>query len=134
VGRPEVQVAAEWHAALNAGDIDHLLTLTHPDVEIGGPRGTARGADMLRDWVGRANLRLHPGRVFTREGTVVVAQEAEWRDASTGAITGRDTVASVFVVRDGRISRVVRYPDLAAALRVAGLDDSDEATDRERAF
>lgn len=128
-------VVSAWHAALNEGDIDHLVALTHPDVEIGGPRGTARGADVLRDWVRRAGIRLAPRRVFSREGTVVVEQAAEWRDAGTGAVTGCDTVASVFAVRDGRVARVVRYPDLAHALDAAGLDQGDGAgPERNAAF
>lgn len=126
MGKSETRVVAAWHAALNEGNIDHLLALTHPDVEIGGPRGTARGADVLRDWVGRANIRLDPRRVFARNETVVVEQEAEWRDAGTGAVTGRDAVASVFVVRDGRVAQVARYPNLAQALEAAGLDDGNE--------
>jgi ketosteroid isomerase-like protein len=122
----KVRVVAAWHAALNAGEIDRLLSLTHPDVEIGGPRGTARGTDVLREWVGRANIRLDPRRLFARNGTVVVEQGAEWRDAETGAVTGRDTVASVFAVRAGQVAQVARYPDLAQALAAADLADGDE--------
>lgn len=126
MGESEIRVVAAWHAALNEGDIDRLVALTHADVEIGGPRGIAHGADVLRDWVGRANIRLDPRRVFSRDETVVVEQSAAWRDAGTGAVSGADTVASVFVVRDGRIARVARHPDLAAALTAAGLDDGAE--------
>jgi len=39
-------------------------------------------------------------------------------------VTGGQTVASVFVVRDDRIRRAVRYDDLANALYVANLDGS----------
>lgn len=126
-GESDIRVVSAWHAALNEGDVDHMVALTHPDVEVGGPRGTARGADVLRDWVRRAGIRLAPRRVFSRQGTVVVEQEAEWRDAGTGAVTGCDTVASVFVVRDGRVARVARYPNLTQALDAAGPDQGDEA-------
>ena len=38
-GVSEVHVVEAWHAALNEGDVDRLVGLSHPDVEIGGPRG-----------------------------------------------------------------------------------------------
>ncbi len=50
-------------------------------------------------------------------------QQAEWRSADTGEVTGSQTVASIFVVRDGRIASVVRYDDLAGALNAANLDE-----------
>ena len=36
----EVHVVEAWHAALNEGDVDRLVGLSHPDVEIGGPAGS----------------------------------------------------------------------------------------------
>ena len=121
----EIFVVEAWHEALNAGDVDHLVALSHPDVEVGGPRGTGRGAQLLRKWVDRANVRLAPRRVFHQADTVVVEQEAEWNSANTGQVTGQ-AVTSVFVVRDDQIVRVVRYPDLADALRAVNLDESYE--------
>jgi len=129
----EIRVVVAWHTALNDGDVDRVVALPHPDVEIGGPRGTAHGADVLREWVGRANIRLDPQRVFRRAETVVVEQAAEWREAGTGVVASHDTVAAVFVVRDERIARLARYPDLAAALAAAGLDGGDEVRPDEPA-
>ena len=124
---PEVRVVGDWHEALNAGDADRLVALSHPDVEVGGPRGTGRGAVLLREWVARTGIRIEPRRAFHRAAAVVVEGEAQWRDADAGRMTGGRTVGSVFVVQGGRVSRVVRYPDLASALLAAGLDESDEA-------
>ncbi len=123
---PEVRVIEAWHEALNAGDADRLVALSHPDVVVGGPRRTGRGAQLLREWVDRANIRLKPRRVFHQAGTVVVEQEAEWRSAETGEATGGQPVGSVFVVRDGRIESVLRHDDLAGALGAAGLDETHE--------
>jgi ketosteroid isomerase-like protein len=121
--RPEIQTVLAWHEALNSGDVERLVDLSHPDVEVGGPRGTSRGAQILREWVDRANIRLEPRRNFQRAGTVVVEQEAEWQSAEPG---GRQPVASVFVVRDGLVTSVVRYPGLPEALLATGLDGSHE--------
>lgn len=122
----ETEVVAAWHGALNSGDAGRLVDLSHPDVELGGPRGPARGARVLREWVARANIQLEPRRVFRRAGVVVVEEDAAWRSADSGEVTGGRTVASVFVVRDGRVTSVVRHDDLVEALRAAGLDESDE--------
>jgi ketosteroid isomerase-like protein len=115
---PEIQTVNDWHEALNSADVDRLVTLSHPEVEVGGPRGTAHGMRILREWVDRANIHLEPLRVFHDADTVVVEQEAEWQSAEPD---GRQRVASVFVVRDGLVTSVVRYPDLASALRAANL-------------
>ncbi len=81
---------------------------------------------MLREWVGRAGIRLNPGRTFHRAAIVVVEQSAQWRSAETGEITGSQTPATVFGVRDGRVAYLYRHPDLLTALQAAGLDESDE--------
>jgi ketosteroid isomerase-like protein len=115
---PEIRTVIAWHDALNDGDVIRLVALSHPDVEVGGPRGSAHGAQILREWVDRANIRLEPGRTFYEAGTVVVEQGAEWRSADPGNI---QTVASVLVVSDGLVTSVVRYPDLASALHAANV-------------
>jgi ketosteroid isomerase-like protein len=126
VTAPEVRIVKDWHEALNSGDPDRLVELSHPDVEVGGPRGSGHGTRLLREWVDLANIRLEPRRFFHRAETVVVEEEAEWRSAETGGVTGSQTVGSVFVVRDGRVARVMRYEDLAGALQAANIDGSHE--------
>ncbi len=123
---PELRVVEAWHEALNAGEVDLLVELSHPEVEVGGPRGTGRGAQLLREWVDRANIRLEPRRIFHHADTVVVEQWAQWHSTDTGQVIGGQTVGSVFVVRDGQVKRVVRYPALADALGATNLDESHE--------
>ncbi len=114
----EIQTVTAWHEALNSGDVDRLVELSHPDVEVGGPRGMGHGVELLRGWVDRAGIRLEPGRIFHEADTVVVEQAAQWHSAN-----GAQTVASVFVVRDGLVTSVVRYPGLTEALRAANFED-----------
>jgi hypothetical protein len=45
----ELRVVEAWHEALNGGEVDRLVDLSHPEVEVGGPRGTGRGAQLLRE-------------------------------------------------------------------------------------
>jgi hypothetical protein len=119
-----IAVIDDWHAALNAGDVDRLVGLSTLDVEVGGPRGSGRGADLLRDWAARAGITLHPKRRFGRDGTFVVEQTAQWRSAD-GQLTPAQAAASVFTIRDGLVAAVLRYDDVAAALQAAGLDEAD---------
>ena len=115
-----------WHEALNSGDVERLVALSHPDIEVGGPRGTGRGTQLLREWIGRAGISLDPRRIFQQADMVVVEQEAEWRSTGTGDVIGNQTLASAFVVRDDRVASVSRYPDLAEALHATDLDELHE--------
>jgi hypothetical protein len=127
VSTPEVRVVLAWHEALNAGDAERLAALSHPEVELGGPRGSARGRRVLEDWVGRANVRLEPLRSFQNGRTVVVEEAATWHDARTGETTGEATVATVFALDGGLlVAGIIRHDGLEDALRSAGLDGSDE--------
>jgi hypothetical protein len=128
----EVRVVEAWHQALNGGDVDRLVSLSHPDIEIGGPRGTGRGVQLLREWIDRANVRLEPRRLFRRGGTVVVEQVGQWRSPESGEVIGSQIVASVFAVSGGQLKSVVRYDDLSEALKIAGLDHSDERPSEHR--
>ena len=119
----EIQTVIAWHEALNSGDVERLVELSHPDVEVGGPRGAGHGAQILREWVDRANIHLEPERIFHDGDAVVAEQVAQWISTQPSS---RQTVASVFLVHDGLVTSVVRLPGLAEALRAADLDESQE--------
>jgi hypothetical protein len=97
------EVVAAWHAALNAGDVDRLAGLSAEDVEVGGPRGSGRGAELVREWFGRANIRLEVVRTELRGRSVLVEQCASWGEGEP------QIVASTFLVRDGRVASVIRH-------------------------
>ena len=105
-----VKVVLAWHDAVNAGDLERLLELSSEDVEVGGPRGTGHGRELLREWFGRAGITLAPQRVFERGDRVIVEQRATWTAGGEGQL-----VASAFDVADGVVCRVVRFENLAAA-------------------
>ena len=125
----ETDLVLAWHEALNSENVDRLVALCVEEVEVGGPKGSGHGSQLLREWVGRARIRLDPQRVFHSEGVVVVQQSAQWASAETGEMFAERTeAASVFRVHEGRIAAILRYPDLAAALPAAGLDESSEVS------
>ena len=118
--RDRLEVVRAWHEAVNRGDADGLVALCHDDIEVGGPRGTARGSTVLRDWLGRAGIQLEPRRWFASPGELVVEQVASWRGPD-GAVTNPEIVASSFSVEDGRVRRTIRYGSLPEALAASGL-------------
>jgi hypothetical protein len=120
-------VVRAWQDAANVKDIDRLVELSDPDIEVVGPRGSGRGHRLLREWLGRAGLSLETRRVFVRGNAVVVAQHGVWRSAETGEVTGERDVASLFRVAGRRVAYFARYDSLDDALREAGLDYGDEA-------
>ena len=122
-----VETVLAWHAALNEADVERLLSLSTADIEVGGPRGSGHGADLLRDWVNRAAVHLEPRRIFCRAEAevLVVEQEARWPSAG-GHLADPRVVASVFRVNDNRVASVIRHPDLLSALEAASLKISDE--------
>lgn len=116
-----------WHHALNNGDLERLVSLVASDVKIGGPRGTTSGAEVVRDWFGRANVHFIPLQWFARENTVVAEQRGEWLD-ETGAVTGTAIVATLFTVAGDVISEIHRFDTLAAALAASGLTSADQVS------
>jgi hypothetical protein len=111
---------------VNNQDIDRLLALSDPNIEIVGPRGAAFGHIVLRDWMSRAGLTLTTQRVFARDDTVVVAQHGVWRSVETGEVVGEADVASEFRVDGQRVTYYARYDSLDEALATAGLEQADE--------
>lgn len=123
--RDRFEVVRAWHDAVNRGDADALVALSADDVEIGGPRGSARGSAVLREWLGRAGIQLEPRRWFASPTELVVEQLATWRGPD-GAVTDPEILASSFTVEDGRVTRTVRYATLPDALAATGMTLLDE--------
>jgi hypothetical protein len=127
-----LSVVQKWHNALNSAQVDEMIALVHPQVEIGGPRGSARGSQVVREWFGRANVRLLPLRWFDGGNQIVVEELGEWLSPETGQVTGSQQVATVFQVNDeGLITRIVRHDALAAALEDVCLLLEDEVSPDE---
>jgi hypothetical protein len=120
-----VSVARAWQQAANEQDVDRLLALSAPGIELIGPRGGGRGHELLRAWLGRAGLALTTRRLFAGGPHVVAEQHGLWRDPGTGAVVGEAEVATWFRVADGRVDLLARYDTLAEALASAGLAEDD---------
>jgi hypothetical protein len=125
VKRDPFEVVRAWHEAVNRGDANALVALSDEDIEVGGPRGSARGHVILRDWLDRAGIQLEPRRWFASPPDLVVEQVATWR-GSDGAVTNPQIIASSFTVDGGKVMRTIRYGSLEEALAATGLALVDE--------
>ena len=119
-------IVRAWQEAVNDRDVDRLLELSDPEIEVSGPRGSGHGHTLLREWLDRAGLSLETLRVFERGGVVVVAQRGLWRSVETGEVVGEHDVASLFRVDGRRVTYFARYDDLESALEAAGLGYAEE--------
>jgi hypothetical protein len=121
-----VWVTQYWVDAANHQNIERLLELSDPNIEIAGPRGATHGHEVLRQWMARAGLTLTTSRVFARDRVVVHEQRGVWRSPATGEIMSEQAVASVFHTAEGRVVRYARYDTLEEALATSDLDAGDE--------
>lgn len=131
----KLQEAAEivrtWEKTVNTAELGRLLDLSHPEIELVGPRGSAFGREVLKDWLARAGLSLETQRSFARGETVVNEQLGVWRDLTTGDVMTGDVVsqaklASHYRVEHGQVSYVARYNTLQEAFEQSGLGEADE--------
>ncbi|HYH13382.1 MAG TPA: hypothetical protein VD789_13575, partial [Thermomicrobiales bacterium] len=60
-------IVVAFHEHLANRDADAVVSLADAEVEVGGPRGTGTGPDLLREWVGRANVTMTPKRWFAKD-------------------------------------------------------------------
>jgi hypothetical protein len=120
-----LQLIQAWHTALNTGDVDQLVALVDPNVEIVGPRGTVSGAQVVREWFGRANVRFTPKTYFGRGDTFVVEALGEWISPETSEVTGSQMASTVFIIHNSLITYIARYDALDTALQNANLAQSD---------
>ncbi len=120
-----VAVALAWQEAANRQDEAGVLARSAPDICILGPRGEARGHEVLVAWLRRAGLTLARRRIYARGDTVVADQHGVWRSLETGDVVGEADVATLFRVKDGVVSSLARYDTLVEALAAARLAEAD---------
>jgi ketosteroid isomerase-like protein len=115
----EIATVLAWHDALNAADVDTLLSLSSEDIEVGDAHGAAQGHAALREWVTANPRTIEVGRIYVHDGVVVVEQKI------TGPGESGAGAASAFRVVHDHVTSAFRHNDLAAALAATDLTDAD---------
>ncbi|MGM7700425.1 DUF3224 domain-containing protein [Pseudalkalibacillus sp. Hm43] len=121
----EIIIADQWLDACNALEIEALLEITSPTIEISGPRGSGFGKGLLVDWLERTGLKLETLSIYGRKGVLVYEQHAKW-SGQEGRTAGEANAASVLKVKDGKVAFIARFDSLEKALKEAGIQESDK--------
>ncbi len=117
----EIATVLAWHDALNASDLETLVALSSDDIDIGDAHGAAQGHEALRRWAASLKTTAELGRMYVRDGVVVVEQKLTTPD-DPGAVVN---VASAFRVVHDHVTSVFRHQDLASALAATELTQAD---------
>ena len=120
--------------AYNAGDLDALLELWAPNIEVFPDASVfpeadpLRGRDAYRSWLEEINSAWISARNDTIEafalGADRVLHRGQW--GGEGAASGLFTTASItdiWTIRDGQIARVEYFFDHDQALKAVGLEE-----------
>lgn len=106
----------EWHASVNAGSPARAAGAVGGAVVVLGPKGAATiTPEQFAEWVERSGITLVPRSWHpVGERLVVVEEDATWPESTAPA-----RVATVFRVAGGKVTAVLRRPDLQSALEPA---------------
>lgn len=125
-----VEVVRNIWEAFNRRDVDAIVALTDPDIEIEvlpdlpdaqafrGHGGVRRGIEL--NWEPWESIRVEVERLieFGDEVVSLIRNHARGRESGVEVVQPRGVV---FAFRDGKIARVRFFADQAAALEAAGL-------------
>ena len=126
-----VELARQGLAAYNAGDLEAVLDLLSPDVEIYSPPeylnpGTFHGHAGFLEWLSRWLDAWDSFRVeaydFRAAGDDVVASAHQYaKGKGSGVEVEMDDVAYLWTFHGGKATRFHIYPGRAEAFEAAGL-------------
>ena len=123
---PEAAGAAvyAWGQPLNERDLDRMLALSAPDIELAKPNRAERGHDAVCRLVYLQSYgvaqHVYPRRYIARATTVIVEALIELRWVETGDLAQTMHGVALFDVRDGQITRFRPLPDLFTAFALTG--------------
>ena len=126
-----VRLVRAGYDALNAGDLDSLMELWAPDIEVDwsrtrGPlRGVYRGEEAQRLLIdsldGWQSVRFEPHEFIEVGEHVVVPQTTHFVGRDGIGVQARNTWT--FTIRDGMIVRGCLYQDKQEAIKAVGLEE-----------
>ncbi|WP_119675176.1 hypothetical protein [Deinococcus sp. RM] len=114
---PNLELAInEWHASVNAGDLQRSEHAVGDPVVVLGPKGAGPITPaQFAEWVERSGIKLVPRSWHpVSDRLMVVEEDATWPES-----TESTRVATVFRVTAGKVTAALRLPDLKAALELA---------------
>ena len=117
------------HEALQNQDLENVVSLLHPDIEVIGMKGTFRGREDVRRWA----TRLTTGSLYSlvevdevREiagDHVAVQARRLWHWLEDGELADEAGFGALLRFRDGRVWRWRQdYPSIVEAIEAVPLD------------
>ena len=134
-----VDVVRKLYTYWQAQDVEAGTKLVDPDIEfvrigagLGDLAGEWRGVDAmwgaLFQWLQAWDeLKVSPERFIELDDGRVLVLDRQTGRGRASTITLEHDLASIFTVRDGKLTRLVAYWDRADALRDAGVHAADLA-------
>jgi ketosteroid isomerase-like protein len=132
--KKNVELLRRFYEYFNQGDIDALLELCSPEVEIYKdpdvvemvaafmPRGRERVAQYLRGWLDSWDAYLARPEEFLGSGEEVAVLTHLRARGRNSQFEIEEDMADVFTVRNGSVSRLRLYVQRTDALKAIGLD------------
>ncbi len=135
MSQENVEILRGGYEALGEGNVDAVLQICDPDIEIQLPEGgintgTRRGhhalGELLNSYIEAfESFRLEPEKFFETGDQVVVFVRAVARGRGSGLEVNTATNAHLWTLHNGKAVRVEVFPDGGnrAALEAAGLSE-----------
>jgi ketosteroid isomerase-like protein len=121
--------------AFNRGEVDAVLTMLSPDVEVFASRSLANegrfhGREGYLEWIGQwleawETFRVEMEDDFSTAGDDVVVSAHQYGRGKGSGVEVEMPIAYLFTVRDGQAVRIHLYPSKAEALQAAGMTDQE---------
>ncbi|WP_227994993.1 hypothetical protein [Oceanobacillus sp. CFH 90083] len=119
-----IKTAGLWIEKSNIKDVPSLLELTHPNIEINGPKGSIIGSHHLADWLERANLKLVTINRFAKGNNIILEQHGTWYEMN-GEIKSQATVYTYMKITEGKVALMARFDNKEAAFHMSGLSEDN---------
>ena len=124
--------------AYNRGDTEAIVALVTPDVELETPGGLERGPEAAQRLAAKSTqehalVHIEVERLVEVGDQVVVFAERQMRWRETGELADASPSDAVMTIRGGKVARWQRLRDRREALRLAGLEPTEPATQQASA-
>lgn len=131
--REDTEIVQQMFDAINSGDIDRILTLTHPDFEVEVPPELSAEPDVYKGHAGMRRywesfhdaldeVRFDAEGQWEADDAVVVAMRVSAKGRRT-AIAIEQRIAGVWRISEGKVLHVNIFASVARALDSVGLTD-----------
>ena len=116
-----IKLAERFTDYVNAQDVDGVLSVTDPNVELISPGKSAAGHETLAEWVKESGMQLETVNKYAKGNRVIFEQLAKKRGQS-----GESHIFNYFEMDDRKIHRIGRFDELDEAFGESGLSESDQ--------